>query len=695
MRSIQRHRHHPRRRAAAVSRLLCVALACTSLLVGSVVSQPSASSAASSAPTVRSATENLGGSAAGFPSPQGTLDGHGQIVVVIDGAFNPTHPALAGRVLEEACFGSPSPVEDLTRSACSSSASRRSFAGIPVQFETGRGVSRPNPKCVDPDGTLCHAVHGTAVASAAVGAHTELDGESVGGIASGAQIVLIKVGVRDRWNTEVVPAALGYVHEVLLPRYGTRLAAVNLSASLDGTPVADSAHCPSNAFSTAAAQVKRDGIAVTVAAGNAGLHSGTGLWSCQESVVAVGSTNVATLNTLTPGPSELSNPIASDASARVDLLVPVGSPRDAGSADGIWVAWPYRPKNDDRYENNYNKPQGTSFAAPQIAGAFAVLRQRFGASKNVDELVAMMAGSGVRVEDTRAKNQGIVMPRVWLSAVTDPRTTPEWDFTGDGDTDVPLLAASTAKPLMLFPVSPRGVVSNPGTIVVDSWADHASTVPVADFGARNSNGFITTTGADLVYHRFDPVRRRLDGGKTVLSGGAAGIAGMTFAQGLPATSTGSGDAIVIQKTNGSIVARRREQFGLLLGAETTLVTAAVGAKLRLVGVTDITADGSPDLVVRDAAGYPAVFRGTGRPSAPFSSVLTRLDSGTWWPGVRQMTLTAGFAAARPWIGYRHAQGNLVHIPMTASGAIAGGGAEAVGSGPWVPGVRYLMAPRPD
>lgn len=646
--------------------------------------------ATATVPKMRTAAENLGGSADGFSSPKGKLDGTGQIVVVIDGAFNPTHPSIKGRVLEEACFGEWAPVEDLVKSACSRSAVQRTMAGLQVSFESGPGTSRPNERCVF-EGRLCHDVHGTAVASAAAGASTRVANEAVGGVAPGANLILLKVGRRGGWNTAVVPAALSYVSAVLRPKYGARIAAVNISAALDETPVLDGAACPVQPMTAFSEQLKAEGIAVTVAAGNAGLRGGTGLWSCQESVVAVGATNVMTLNTLTPGPNDLSNPVASDASDRVDLVAPVGSPADATSADGVWVAWPYRTSATTIYENNYNKPQGTSFAAPQIAGAFAVLRQQYGTTKTVDQLVELMASSGVPVEDTRKNATNIVSSRVWLADATNPRTRVRGDFTGDGVTDVPLVAGDVYS-LMLFSIAPDGSLNGgSGRIVNSNWTGHRATTPVSDYGAQSANGLITTTGTNLVYHRYNLAAGALDGGATVLSGGAADVLGMTFAHGLPNTVTGSADAVLMQFTNGRIVARQREQFGLGLGAEQQLVAAAAGKNIRLVGVADVNGDGAPDLVVRDAAGYPAVYGGTGKPKAPFASSATRFDSGSWWPGTKQVSIIEQYSGGLAWLTYVHAQGSLVHIPVDRV-VLAD---RAVGSGIWNSKVRYLFAPRAD
>lgn len=41
--------------------------------------------------------------------------------------------------------------------------------------------------------------------------------------------------------------------------------------------------------------------------------------------------------------------------------------------------------------------QGTSFAAPQVAAVFAVLREKFGSAPTVDQLVNLLANTGVRV----------------------------------------------------------------------------------------------------------------------------------------------------------------------------------------------------------------------------------------------------------------------------------------------------------
>ncbi|MFI1098616.1 hypothetical protein [Streptomyces sp. NPDC020917] len=48
---------------------------------------------------------------------------------------------------------------------------------------------------------------------------------------------------------------------------------------------------------------------------------------------------------------------------------------------------------------------------------------------------------------------------------------------------------------------------------------------------------------------------------------------------------------------------------------------------QITGVGDMTGDGHPDLLARDAAGRLWYYRGTGNPAAPYAP---RVQNGTGW-----------------------------------------------------------------
>lgn len=673
------------------SRVAAAAVIAAAIIGSALTVGPAAQAATGSA----SAPENLGGvTGTGFASPTGkNLTGDGQIIVDIDGAFNPTHPMLAGRVIEEACFGEAAPSDPNWASTCSSSAKPWSRdAGI--LFESGPNTSRYNTSCIAPQSDLvCGAFHGTATAALAAGARVSPSGVgTISGVAPNAKVVLLKVGrpAENASSAKAIYAALTYVKEVLAPKYGSAIAAVNLSYAGGGV-VNDSDPAPVTPISGYATDLKRLGIALVISAGNQSLTAATEWWSSAPDAVIVGATNVTDPNTLTKGAN------GTNASKRVDLLVPVGTPDSVSDPNGVWTAWSYRTATSgSAYENNYNKCDGTSFASPQVAGAFAVLRERF-PSASVDELTALMRRTGVNVADTRPGNASIVTPRLQLGVAAGSRTTPVWDYTGDGRTDEPILAADKHT-LMLFTVKADGNLDANNPVTVDTnWTGHAATAPVHDYRLPNTNGFIATTvtggRTDLVYYGYDRATRKLGAGTTVLTNAGSDIVGISYVTGLPTVGTGTG--IVIQRSSGALELRTRIDGSDQLGAPLALLPAGAAVNSKLVSIADIDRDGRPDLIVRDSAsGLPRAYVGTGDPNAPFAASPVALTSAWYWVDKMQAAVVDEWTSKAPYATYvAPATGNQLTFPLRANGTIDDDGdATAI---QWVSGVRVLFAARAD
>lgn len=414
------------------ARRLMATLALSAILGGGVAAGP-----AMAAPSV---LENLGGvTGEGFAADDKSFNGEGQIVVVIDGAFNPDHPMLAGRVIEEACFGTFNEPLVQTDSLCAADAEVRTDAGGTFRFDSRKGASRYNTDCVwNVDGypAVCHNGHGTKVAGYAAGSTVTIDTHDVegvlpfSGVAPGAKLILIKVGHSTGWNMDAVGAALRYVRDDLTQAYPGQIAAVNLSVSGEWTDekgtligaVRDQPELhpgetpidPEWLRWPEVADLKNKGTAVVVAAGNSGLPDGLGFVASPSAVVAVGATNVDDMSTLTAGKQ------ATNASRRVDLLAPVGV-GDGGNR--VWSAH-VNLSVDYGVENGYGYGDGTSFASPQVAGAFAILRERYGYTKSVDELTQLLKDKGAPVTDARPGNSGVTMKRVVLANAVDARVDP-------------------------------------------------------------------------------------------------------------------------------------------------------------------------------------------------------------------------------------------------------------------------------
>lgn len=750
---------------------VAVAVGAEEVTPGAVTSQgvngaPDGAGSSRSVILKESNPELLGGDhTKGFTDAEGrAFTGKGQIVVVIDGAFNPQHPMLQGKVIDEACFfgdsvwtlksGEKVPAKNL----CGAS-SRPWDLDPAVRILTGPGSSAvskdlQNAVCVEEDKVtgetweyFCHNAHGTAVASAVAGNPRTLEntGRRYAGVATGAELIVLKVGDQVGWNNPAVRAALRYVDEVLVPKYPGRIAAVNLSVS---GGEAGTGPCNTSFLGETATKLKRKNVAVTVASGNEGHTSEVGTWSCAEGLVRVGATGIKELNTLTT-----KEEVATNASTTNHLLAPV---RNAEPDDRNNLAWNQPSPAKPAREDEYGPAAGTSFAAPQIAGAFAVLREKFGYSKTVDELVALMRETGVPVADQRPGNTGVVTPRLWLADAIGKRTTPAHDFTGNGKADFVFTGVDTSIPVKMTEIDLEAdwVGSHDTRLLTGwDWKAHSRIVPVHDYDAPNTNGVITVTGDRLLYHRYNRATNAFAAPQTILASGASSLRGLTFANRLPHPTTGSARAVVMVQADGTLVARTKDAYGVGLGAERLLLASmdpvgtrsstkpaesagsdtsadgtgqrSAGARSaskdvgsgtadsgadgtgtgtrvekslagvsRLVAVTDVNGDENPDLVTREpGTGAPMVRWGTGNPVTPFQTKTQALSEETYWGDKEQMFVFPATGTTPAHLGYRApTTGALLHFPFERSGTSWRVSPDYRQSGNWDHTANFRLAP---
>jgi subtilisin family serine protease len=293
-------------------------------------------------------------------------DGSGQVVAVVDSGVDKTHPFLAGKVVAEACF-----------------ASNR---GCPNGADTQVGAGAAEPCPFDPFACL----HGTHVAGIAAGA-----GSSFSGVARGASILAIQVF---HPSTECIPffepvpcarafssdvsAALEHVYD---SRATHPVAAVNLS--LGGGSFASACDAFEPTFTAVVENLRAAGIATVAASGNAGDVDAMSFPACVSSTVSVGATtkddDVAWFSNVAPG---------------LSLFAPGAS--IVSSVPGGFIDL-----------------DGTSMAAPHVAGAWAVLRQAR-PEASVAEVLAQLRESGRPVVDQRG-GTGTTVPRIALAGALD------------------------------------------------------------------------------------------------------------------------------------------------------------------------------------------------------------------------------------------------------------------------------------
>jgi subtilisin family serine protease len=324
------------------------------------------------------------------------FDGAGTVVAVIDSGVDKTHPFLANKVVAEGCFSSRD-----TGSAgdCPN--------GQTTQIGSGAGVP-----C---DFAPFTCSHGTHVAGIAAG---NGDAMSIGfsGVAKGAG--LISVQVFHSSFTECLPffeefpcarafssdigAALEYVYEL---RSQYVIAAANMS--LGGGSYTSTCDGEDPQITAVIANLRSVGIPTVTASGNDGEPDAISFPACVTGAVSVGSVDKT---------DEVS--YFSNISPLVSLLAPGGS--ILSSVPG----------------GDFDVYDGTSMAAPHVAGAWAILKQAT-PDASVDQLLSLLQQTGVPITDTRygightkprinvAGAMGIEYPLPVLDSIS-PATVTAW-----------------------------------------------------------------------------------------------------------------------------------------------------------------------------------------------------------------------------------------------------------------------------
>jgi subtilisin family serine protease len=356
---------------------------------------------------LKESTQKIGAAAAHNRMPVG-YKGSGKIVVVIDSGVDTGHPFFGApsRVLDGsgACF---SAAKHVNVDELSGSETWTSVCPNGQTTQIGAGASVP---CVVGDmavnGNFCN--HGTRVAGVVGGDNQQADGDRMTGVAPEASIVAIQVASKScasptsctpRFLKSSVIFALDYVASTLFDIHGDAIAAVNISLSFG---IYASAHCnDDNAmFYSAVANVRSHEIAVVAGTGNARSRIKIGVPACLSNVIAVSATDDG-------------DQVAdyADVSGIMHLFAPGGARPDGQGIEtsqnrgciGCGLYW---------------EDEGTSLAAPHVAGAFALLRERH-PSASVASMLGALSRTGVMVADNRTDNIGVTKPRININEALD------------------------------------------------------------------------------------------------------------------------------------------------------------------------------------------------------------------------------------------------------------------------------------
>ena len=294
--------------------------------------------------------------------------GHGQVIAVIDSGIDKSHPFLSGKVVSEACYASDCP--------------------------GGRGSSTASDSGLPCQSADCS--HGTHVAGIAAGYLSP----SFAGVAPSAGLISVRVfsGAASgsmQGSTSDVLAGLDRVYQL---RTDYNIAAVNMS--LGSKYVSSSKYCDTlqPSFTAAIAQLRDAGIATVIASGNDSKTSEISFPACISKAISVGSV------------SDQSWGLCNGATTAVDKVACYSN-----SAPILSLLAPGSPITSSIPGGGYAVEHGTSMAAPHVAGAIAVIRDKApGAS--VDDILAALRSTGKMVTDNR---NGIVTPRIDVKAAVD------------------------------------------------------------------------------------------------------------------------------------------------------------------------------------------------------------------------------------------------------------------------------------
>jgi subtilisin family serine protease len=360
-------------------------------------------------PTLTESTSVIGADIAW----QTDYDGSGWAVAVLDSGVDKNHNFLSGKIISEACYSTTSRRYSST-SLCP--------GGVASSTATDSGLNCP----LSTQG--CN--HGTHVAGIVAGKDYTPNGPGYNGVANGANIIAIQVFSQFTGSNCTnfglsSPCALSWSSDQMLGlervyalRTTFNIAAANMS--LGGGQY--TSNCDSDSLKASIDNLRVTDIATVIASGNSGYKTAMGAPACISTAVSVGATcDSATAGFGCAAVDDIPN--YSNIASFISLLAP-GS-LISSSTPGT---------------NTFNSWHGTSMAAPHVAGAWALMKQR-DPSATVSTILAALQNTGAIVDDQRASGSVTGMRRINVDNALLPQVpTPTFTFPVGGET---LHAATT------------------------------------------------------------------------------------------------------------------------------------------------------------------------------------------------------------------------------------------------------------
>jgi len=289
------------------------------------------------------------------------LTGKGVVVAVIDTGVDKLHPSLKGSVVSEACYSTTEKADKVT-SLCPGKVITSTAEGSAMPY----GGACPREECG----------HGTHVAGIVAG-RSGISKSPGPGVAPGVGIIAIQVFSRhdSKDDCDKAPCIQSYDSDQISALERVRdlqgtynIAAVNMS--LGGGQY--TSNCDDDPIKAIIDTLILSGTATIVSTGNEDYCGSTGAPACVSTAISVGATDKN---------DEIDD--YSNSASFMTLLAPGSAITSAvPRPDGTYEAW-----------------DGTSMAAPHVAGAWALLKQAK-PDATVTEVLNAFLSTGVEITDT-------------------------------------------------------------------------------------------------------------------------------------------------------------------------------------------------------------------------------------------------------------------------------------------------------
>ncbi|HEY3278407.1 MAG TPA: S8 family serine peptidase [Syntrophorhabdaceae bacterium] len=302
------------------------------------------------------------------------VTGKGLTVAVLDTGVDKNHPYLAGAVVSEACYSSNDSTYGST-SLCPGGVTESSDLDSALPYGSG---------C--PDGECDHGTH----VSGTIAGRSDIPGSPGPGVAPGAGIIAIQVfSLFPAGFCGTAPCALAFTSDLVkaLERvYALRdtykIASANMSLGGGQYPSPGACDTANGATKAAIDNLRGAGIATVISSGNSGYCGSMGAPGCISTAISVGATD---------SDDEVAS--YSNSASFLTLLAP---------GSGITSSIPH---------SAYKTWNGTSMAAPHVAGSWALMKEKSGTA-SVDEVLLALTSTGKSLTDGKCHSVPVTKQRI-------------------------------------------------------------------------------------------------------------------------------------------------------------------------------------------------------------------------------------------------------------------------------------------